>query len=466
MFNTPTVFTFKQDPTDRSGSIITFEPVQDFGADLRASLEDIPLPPQNLKCSYNIGCKNESPPAYQPDPKSPYLCTFHYRHPLSRKGGDPRRFRCRAIIKDRSQCKNHEYKHLCPEDNEMTFRCIRHATFQRGALFRQRRQEQRQLRKQEQLHQQKQQKQQKQQQQQQQKLEYDLFDDRQEPEWDRGGPAPSEDITVQIRVGAATENNLSWRTVIPGWRFDELTFNYDPLIKDEIRKVIQDYFRFLRMARASDLEEGSKEWVQYRAHLANGHVYLLCPHDRSESAMAEDEPPRPLPRRLVHKHGCSNGGAQKPPEPLVHDGEEHAGEDEGMEFPIKIGYASNIKRRVASYRVCSFFQGWVVYFNNASTMTKTHGTYREPLVFVHLLEQILHRVWIAQQSDFECLCGITHIEFFWFKGPKDKTFDQAFDTVSKRMAPHIMRWIDVMKSLKDLYEEVCSFHGVHPDYRH
>ncbi|KAF9354718.1 hypothetical protein BGX26_007458, partial [Mortierella sp. AD094] len=103
-----------------------------------------------------------------------------------------------------------------------------------------------------------------------------------QPVFSRRGELPSADIEVKI----PGEKEL--RVIFPGWQFDALTHGYDPRIKASIRKVIEDYFAFLRRKRPKALKELRKEvgreprkgevdeldW-RYRCHLARGWVYLL-----------------------------------------------------------------------------------------------------------------------------------------------------------------------------------------------
>ncbi|KAF9357095.1 hypothetical protein BGX26_004269 [Mortierella sp. AD094] len=234
--------------------------------------------------------------------------------------------------------------------------------------------------------------------------------------------------------------------VFPRWQLDMLTHGYDPEIQASIHKVIKDYFASLQKKLSKAHKEAGREPRKEnadkpdkgdRGHLrARGCVYLLMP-EPSEIEFEE--------MNTEDRLACEKG------------------------VLIKIGYSRNLRQRLNQHKTyCKVDSDPIATFPETRIDDDTN---LRGIGFVYLLEKILHQIWTLEQRDIPCLCGknknkgtgvaimTLHTEIFVFERKEDKTHEDAFKENVRLMEPHIMKWMNAIKSLESLYKKIIAFHS-------
>ncbi|KAF9096793.1 hypothetical protein BGX27_001090 [Mortierella sp. AM989] len=351
-------------------------------------------------------CKNVSPPFLVVPEGNAYCCPKHHK-PQPHNGSEL--ITCSAMRNDGTDCTMRDYRVIYSnQKHKDIFLCEYHELFMRGQLVRDRREK---------------------------------FPNPLQPTFSR---QPSADIEVHI-VGKRHPC-----VVFNGSQFDELTQGYDSEIKASIRSAIYEYFEFLskpqeaalkelrkQLGRKPSDEESEKLEDRYRDHLARGCIYLLMPFPSKlqlEKMSSEDQTL------------CEKG------------------------VLIKIGYTSNLKKRLQCYKRCEVSSDPIKTFPETPTDSETGS---DGLGFVHLLEKILHQIWTFEQRDILCKCAAAmdknglekfpgklkcHTEIFVFEREVDEERMDAFDENVKLMQPHIERWLKAIELLENRYKEILDSH--------
>ncbi|KAF9372488.1 hypothetical protein BGX21_004777, partial [Mortierella sp. AD011] len=229
-----------------------------------------------------------------------------------------------------------------------------------------------------------------------------------------------------------------------------LTAGYTSDIKAKIRKEIEEYFAFVGQSKEKAYEmfqrqKGKRKGFnkEYNNHLGRGCVYLFTLQP------SEDEYERMNPGDYLE---CKKG------------------------VLIKIGYSANLDQRLGYYENDCKKK---VRSKPIETFPETPidaGKDFGALGFAHLLEKILHQIWTLEQYDIHCICSdekdrregkkvsdvvnmTCHMEVFLFERKETETRKEAFNENIRFMKPHILKWMDAIKSLDDLYRKSEVFHN-------
>ncbi|KAG0365077.1 hypothetical protein BC939DRAFT_511440 [Gamsiella multidivaricata] len=210
-------------------------------------------------------------------------------------------------------------------------------------------------------------------------------------------------------------------TLLKEDEFDELTDGVSQPIRQEIRKTIMDFCR--------DLSAG-----KFESCLKDGFIYLM-PYEYED---------RPKDIEKIMKIDVSRC------------------QDQDVISAIKVGSSGNPAKRTVNYRSahCRVDTEWMRAFPS-SDCKRDVGT--KPIVFLNLLERILHRWLIGHQYDVICSelkksqqrQGQRHIEIFWFHlGPHRMTHREAFDETYNALKPFILSCLKVFRKLEPVHKRL------------
>ncbi|KAF9962190.1 hypothetical protein BGZ70_008106, partial [Mortierella alpina] len=201
----------------------------------------------------------------------------------------------------------------------------------------------------------------------------------------------------------------------------DLTRGFDSILKENIRRIVVDYFRLLEPSFHQDR----------RLEYSGSIISWRYQNDNRSSLIGEC-----LKRGRVYflLYNATNLTRNKP-----HDG-----------IAIKIGNTQELTQRADSYRaLCK--------------VPIEHG-YQFPeeddIPFAYLLVEIVHEMLRAHQHDLACQCNTIHTELYWFRqGPGfEKYQNKIFYAILRTLEPIICHWIAAIRNLHELHSELQHAH--------
>ncbi|KAF9576472.1 hypothetical protein EC968_007950 [Mortierella alpina] len=345
----------------------------------------------SYRCAWNL-CDKRSPPELQLPMGMAYYCPCHYAPRFDRVSNDWR-MRCVARTKRGTQCSLRDYCVLHPGVTANEFRCKLHWPTMRGLVFR----TSPKYKAEQHL------------------VSYSssvgiarrLLKDRQLlPSFIDMGPRDSRFIHITL-------DGCHW-SVFSEELFNDLTQGFDKVLKENIRRLVTDYFRLLEASFHQDR----------RLVYSGSIISWRYQNDDRSALITECLKPGSVYFLLYNP---ANPACEKPPNNIA----------------IKIGNTQNMSRRVDDHstqcQVCI----------KDSFLFPMEGD----IPFAYLLEEIVHEMLRAHQHDIACQCGKTHTELYWFPGSELNKYN-IFHAVMKTLGPIIHHWIAAIKNLHHLHAEL------------
>ncbi|KAF9276831.1 hypothetical protein BGZ68_009715 [Mortierella alpina] len=215
--------------------------------------------------------------------------------------------------------------------------------------------------------------------------------------------------------------NGCYRSVFTRAQFDNLTQGFDQVLKENIRRLVEDYFRLLEASFHQDR----------RLEYSGSIISWRCQKDNEANLVAEC-----LKRGNVYflLYEIADLTCNKPQDSIA----------------IKIGNTQEWIQRADSHRF------------HCKVPSEPHVEFPEEgdIPFAYLLEEIVHEMLRAHQHDIACQCKSTHTELYWFHLARgyERFQHKIFDAIVKTLGPIIHRWIAAIRNLQHLHIELQHAH--------
>ncbi|KAI8603395.1 hypothetical protein EDD21DRAFT_35045 [Dissophora ornata] len=277
--------------------------------------------------------------------------------------------------------------------------------------------------------------------------------------------------------------------VLTGIIFDDLTAEFGPLVKENIRQLMVDFFVLLSTSDNGSISTSKKSHNSYfgaqfirdqsqhkeivKKCLTKGYVSVLLyyPSEDGLQKMVQESQQgmeNITPYESTNKYQGSTFCKSRRQTliflslslflfvPQMNVIPPTVAENS---IAVKIEYSENGNNYYHphdQYPICNTSQEQAQTYPNMDGLA---AILQGPLPFAYLLEKIIHEILIAHQHDVWCECGSTHVDTFWFERlVGDADGEQSYYAMLELLEPILEKWMEAMRGLEDLHTELLLVH--------